>query len=102
MFLFACYAAFLPRKEVVSIFGGDLYAKRKRLPLIKRILGIEGFKPLDCVGEPEEMILAMEYAARRGEYSRSPAMRLFRKRFPSNFDFRELEQEVLSESSAAH
>ncbi|HYF28926.1 MAG TPA: hypothetical protein VEA36_00995, partial [Candidatus Paceibacterota bacterium] len=96
MFLFACFAAFLPKKEVVRIFGGDLYARRRRLPLIRRILGIEGFKPLDCVGEPEEMILAMHYAARRGEYARTPAMRLFEKEFPSGYGFDELAQRVLA------
>ena len=94
MFLFACYAAFLPRKEVVKIFGADLYAKKQRLPLIRRILGIEGFKPLDCVGEPEEMILAMEYAARRNEYTNKPAMKDFEKHFPSDYDFDEIERKV--------
>ena len=44
------------------MFGADLYADTRLLPLFRRILGIEGFKPLDCVGEPEEMILAMHHA----------------------------------------
>lgn len=95
MFLFACFAAFLPKKEVVSIFGTDLYARRGRLPLIRQILGLEGFKPLDCVGEPEEMILAMHYAGKRGEYKGEPAMRLFERHFPENYDFAEIERKVL-------
>jgi hypothetical protein len=94
IFLFACFAAFLPKKEVVKIFGANLYTKKHYLPLIKRILGIEGFKPLDCVGEPEEMILAMHYASRRQEYTGEPAMRLFEKRFSSSFDFEEIERRV--------
>ena len=59
VFLFACFAAFLPKREVTAMFGADLYADARLLPLFKSILGIEGTKPLDCVGEPEEMILAM-------------------------------------------
>ena len=59
VFLFACFSAFLPKQEVIAMFGADLYAQKRLLPLFRRILGIEGFKPLDCVGEPEEMILAM-------------------------------------------
>jgi hypothetical protein len=94
VFLFACFAAFLPKKEVVDIFGGDLYAERHLLPLIRRILGIEGFKPLDCVGEPEEMILAMHYAALRKEYAGKPAMRLFERHFPSGYDFHEIARKV--------
>src|SRR5262249_49966304 len=90
VFLFTCFAAFLPKKEVVRIFGADLYARQRLLPLTKRILGLEGFKPLDCVGEPEEMILAMHYAVRRGEYAGEPAMQLFEKNFPTNYRFEKL------------
>ncbi len=97
MFLFACFAAFLPKKEVVRIFGANLYNRRSRLPLIRRILGIEGFKPLDCVGEPEEMILAMHLAALCNEYAGDKAMHLFQERFPSNYDFAELERKVFSQ-----
>lgn len=96
MFLFACFAAFLPKKEVLKIFGGNLYAKKRRLPLIRRILGIEGFKPLDCVGEPEEMILAMHFAAQSKEYAGTPAMKLFEEGFPSNHDFDAIAQKVFS------
>lgn len=97
VFLFACFAAFLPKKEVVKIFGANLYAKRHHLPLIRRILGIEGFKPLDCVGEPEEMILAMHQAARRKEYANTPAMRLFEEHFPPGYDFDEIAQKVFTD-----
>ncbi|HVV15386.1 MAG TPA: hypothetical protein VHD55_03245 [Candidatus Paceibacterota bacterium] len=93
-FLFACYAAFLPKKEVVDMFGADLYARKRLLPLFRRILGIEGFKPLDCVGEPEEMILAMHYAQKSGEYKSEPAMQMFEGRFPSDYDFDEIARKV--------
>lgn len=97
VFLYACFSVFLPKKEVIGIFGADLYAKKRLLPLFKRILGIEGSKPLDCVGEPEEMILAMHYAARRKEYFGEPAMRLFEEHFPPNYDFDRLAQRVFSD-----
>jgi hypothetical protein len=77
IFLFACFSAFLPKKELVNIFGADLYTRKRLLSSFRRILGIEGFKPLDCVGEPEEMILAMHYASSRKEYAGEPAMQLF-------------------------
>ncbi len=94
VFLFACFSAFLPKKEVVHMFGADLYTRKKLLPLVRRILGIEGFKPLDCVGEPEEMILAMHQAAERGEYTGEPAMKMFEEHFPPSYDFKALEQKV--------
>ncbi|MFZ3029711.1 MAG: hypothetical protein WA095_01815, partial [Minisyncoccia bacterium] len=97
VFLFASFAAFLPKKEVVDMFGSDLYAKKRLLPLVRRILGIEGFKPLDCVGEPEEMILAMHYSAQRGEYASEPAMELFLEHFPSNHGFDEIARRVFTQ-----
>jgi hypothetical protein len=97
VFLFACFSAFLPKEEVVNIFGADLYAKKRLLSLFRRILGIEGFKPLDCVGEAEEMILAMHYAARRKEYSGEPAMQLFEEHFPSGYDFNKIVRKVFTD-----
>lgn len=94
VFLFACFSAYLPKKEVVSIFGADLYTHERLLPLVKRILGTEGFKPLDCVGEPEEMILAMHYGERSKEYIGEPAIELFLEHFPASYDFAELERKV--------
>jgi hypothetical protein len=96
VFIFACFAAFLPKKEMISIFGANLYNRKRRLPFFKRILGIEGFKPLDCVGEPEEMILAMHYARRKGEYAGDVAMNLFEEHFPSSYDFEKIERGIFT------
>lgn len=97
VFLFACFTAFLPKKEVISIFGADLYTKKRLLPLFRQILGIEGFKPLDCVGEPEEMILAMHLASRRNEYAGEPAIELFEKHFPPSYGFDAIAQKVFAD-----
>ena len=96
VFLFACFTAFIPKKEVVSMFGGNLYTDKNLLPLFKRILGIEGFKPLDCVGEPEEMILAMHYAKQRGEYDGELAMQIFEEHFSQSYGFDEIAQKVFT------
>jgi hypothetical protein len=96
VFLFACFAAFLPKKEMVAIWRADLYNKKRFLSLIRRILGIEGFKPLDCVGEPEEMIIAMHYAQKRGEYAGEPAMSVFEEHFPTGYDFDAIEKKVFA------
>ena len=80
---------------MLNIFGSDLYTHKHLLPLFKRILGIEGFKPLDCVGEPEEMILAMHYATKHNEYLGEPAMQLFEENFASGYDFDGIARKVL-------
>ncbi|MBI3631623.1 MAG: hypothetical protein HY219_02040 [Candidatus Staskawiczbacteria bacterium] len=97
VFLFACFSAFLPKKEMINIFGADLYSKKRLLPFFRRILGIEGFKPLDCVGEPEEMILAMHYAVSNQEYSGELAIQLFEEYFPLDYDFNKLAQRAFAD-----
>jgi hypothetical protein len=94
VFLFACFSAFLPKEKVVHMFGANLYENKKLLPLFKSILGIEGFKPLDCVGEPEEMVLAMHYAAKSGEYAKTPAIEMFGEHFGDGYDFEGIEKKV--------
>jgi hypothetical protein len=96
VFLFAAFTAYLPRMEVLKVFGADLYTDKRLLPLFRRILGIEGFKPLDCVGEPEEMIFAMHEAVRRGEYTDEPAMQLFEEHFPPSYDFTDITRKVFA------
>lgn len=96
VFLFACFSAYLPKKEVINMFGANLYNKKNLLPLFRRILGIEGFKPLDCVGEPEEMILAMHLASQSKEYTGEPAMQIFEEHFKSGYDFDEIVKRVLA------
>lgn len=94
VFLFASFSAFLPKKTVVSMFGANLYNRRLLQRSFRRILGVEGHKPLDCVGEPEEMILAMHYASKGGEYAGTLAMKQFEEYFPRDYDFASLEPKV--------
>jgi len=75
-FVYAGLAAFLPRSEIAAIAGKDLFADPSLMPIFRRLLGIEGFKPMDCVGEPEEMIVALHLARERGEYRDEPIMAL--------------------------
>ncbi len=93
VFLFACFSAFLPKKELISMFGANLYKQRKLLRLFKRILGFEGHKPFDCVGEPEEMILSMYYALQSNQYNNDPNMIFFKENF-SHIDVPELESKL--------
>ncbi len=86
-FSFALLSAFLPRKELLAIFGGDLFADAALLPLYRELLGIEGHKPFECVGTPEETAAALLLADERGEWDTAPVMEMFRAealdRFPS-------------------
>lgn len=76
-FVFALLAAFLPKETVTKIFGENLFAKETLLPLYKELLGIEGFKPFECVGTPEETKVAFYLASLKGEYTNDYSMKFF-------------------------
>lgn len=67
-FVFALMAAHLKKDTVEKIFGGNPLEMEENAPLYKQLLGIEGFKPFECVGTPEETKAALSMIAERGEF----------------------------------
>lgn len=74
-FVFAALAAFLPKNEVLIIFGKNMLADEKLIPVYKELLGIKGHKPFECVGTPEETRRAFALIRKRGEFDRDPVIR---------------------------
>ena len=78
-FVFAALAAFLPRSTLETIFGKILYEDTTLLPLFRELLGIEKFKPFECVGTPDETRAAFLLAKKRGDLKETAAMKMFEK-----------------------
>ncbi len=78
-FVYAMLAAFLPRAETGKLFCKDLFADAALLPLYKELLGLEGFKPFECVGTSDETKAAFLLAHERGDAEETAAMKLFVK-----------------------
>lgn len=76
-FVFAMMAAFLPKQDVEKMFGKNLFADEKLLPLYRELLGLEGFKPFECVGTPEETAAAFILARKRDDWDDLPVMKMF-------------------------
>lgn len=97
VFIFACLSAFLPKKTVTDIVGANLYTDPQLLTVFRQLLGLEGFKPFECVGVPEEMIVAMHKAEETHSYDTDIAMRLFSAEISSRRNsFKEIEHDVFS------
>jgi hypothetical protein len=63
-FVFLALTPFLPQVALESLFNGkNLLKDPALLPTYRQLLGIEGHKPLDCVGEVKEARAAMHLAA---------------------------------------
>lgn len=76
-FVFSMLAAFLPKPEVVGIFGKDLFADAALLDLYRDLLGRGACKPFECVGTADEMTVALGRAQAKGEYQNEPIMEYF-------------------------
>ena len=59
VFAFTLLSAYLSKKDLLNIFGKNLYEEEYLLPLFKDILGFGKMKPFDCVGTFEEFQTAL-------------------------------------------
>ena len=80
-FVFSLFAAFLSEADLEKIFGKNLYKDEALIPLYKQLLGLEGFKPFECVGTPEETKEAFEKAHQKGELENTAIMKMFLENF---------------------
>lgn len=76
-FTFCQFAAFLSKQTLLEIFGKNLYEDENLLPLYEQLLGLEGCKPFECVGTPEETAAAMLLAVKQGELEDTPVIQMF-------------------------
>jgi hypothetical protein len=76
-FAFLLMSAFLGKEQLMSIFGKNLFEDEALLPLYRELLGIEGFKPFECVGTPDESKAAFLLAHKRGELEETAIMKMF-------------------------
>ena len=98
-FAFLLLSAFLPQKTLIEIFGKNLFEDVALLPLYRELLGLEGIKPFECVGTPEECQAAFFLAHEKGEWEETAAMKMFlAESAPSVKDSKKLIERELSAS----
>lgn len=68
-FVFLILAPFISRVQLEQIFGANLLSDESLLPLYQELLGLEGIKPFECVGEVEESLWALKQLAVDPEWS---------------------------------
>lgn len=78
-FAYAAFAAFLNPKELHQLFGRDLFESRPLLPLYRDLCGLGENKPFECVGEAEEVIVALELALEAEHSEDSLVLNWFRR-----------------------
>ena len=69
VFAFIMLSAFLNKKELIKIFGKNLYENATLLPAFRDVLGFGKMKPFDCVGTFQEAQTALFLAKKNFENS---------------------------------
>jgi hypothetical protein len=80
LFVFCMLAPWLSDTELHRIFADNFLSIEGNLPTLAELLGLQGHKPFDCVGTPEEVAAALWMCYSQGRYRDLPAMRLFAER----------------------
>jgi hypothetical protein len=86
-FIFLVLTPFLPRQDVEAIWNGkNLLLDPTLEPMYRKLLGIEGDKPFDCVGEIKEARAAMRLA-----FEQYPELaEKYQFEIPADYDYRNL------------
>lgn len=85
-FVFLALTPFVEREKLEALFGKNLLLDESLRPIYRQLLGIEGDKPLECVGEVRESRAAMRLAQ-----SAYPELAQYEFELPDDYDFRELQ-----------
>ncbi|MFA5766783.1 MAG: hypothetical protein WC919_02590 [Candidatus Paceibacterota bacterium] len=71
LFVYASLYPYLDKKELMKIFGKDIFENKKLLPVMKGLIGRGKHKPLECVGTYKESCSAFDMglakATKKGE-----------------------------------
>ncbi|HEX8631504.1 MAG TPA: hypothetical protein VF755_25375 [Catenuloplanes sp.] len=67
-FVFLAMAPFMSRARLTAIFGRDLLDDPGQLPGYLQLLGLDGHKPFECVGEVEECLVALGLLAEQEQW----------------------------------
>lgn len=62
LFTYLILTPFIPEKELVDIFGGNLLNNKSLAPYFLELTGVASVKPFECVGTPEEVNVAISKA----------------------------------------
>ena len=74
-FVFLILSPFLQIEELLKIFGKNLFDKMTYLPEYKTLLGLEGYKPFECVGEFEESQAALYLLQNCPDWAQTPVIK---------------------------
>lgn len=65
LFVFVVLYPFVKEKQLLKIFGKNLFKDKKLLPLMQQLTGERGVKPFECVGTKKETLAAFNLSLKK-------------------------------------
>lgn len=96
-FVFLVLAPYLSKQALVAIFKKDMFDDGEQLAGFRQLLGIEGHKPLECVGEIVESRLALQQTAAKKEWQTSRLVPLLKADLAGAWPTEQQAQEVFAQ-----
>lgn len=90
-FVFAALAPFLPKAELVAIFGRNLFEDAAQVTGFAALCGLGAPKPFECVGETAESAAVIAHLAGHPDWRDDAVLRRLRDIYPS---LREIDHKV--------
>ncbi len=81
-FVFLCLAPFISKAALLEIFQQDLLQQTTLYDLFESLLGIQGQKPFECVGEADECRLALQLLSVHPDWQDHPQIKHWLSRMP--------------------
>ncbi len=78
-FVFAILAPFIDAGKLQAAFGENLFDADILLDTYRELIGIKDHKPFECVGTPEEMLVALNLASKMKAYKNTKVIQMFLK-----------------------
>jgi hypothetical protein len=91
-FTFLALSPFTEQKNLESIFGKNMFTDPQLEQTYRELLGIQGDKPLECVGEIKEAQSALKMAQET-----HPELKKYKISLPKDYDYRQLMPDSMPE-----
>jgi len=78
LFVFATLYPFIEEKQLIKIFGANLFEDKTLIPLMEELVGERNFKPFECVGTTKESLVALYLALQKHKEDPPVLLKYFR------------------------
>lgn len=99
VFVYIILRAYLDKKDILNIFGKELYEDKSLEKLFRELAWISWIKPFECVWTNEEVILAMKMAYDKWEWDLPFILEIFKNEIKTKItasEFDELTKKILT------